>query len=170
MMNIKLIGAVMVIISCGCCGFYMASTYKNEEKMYRLLLRLIQNMKCELEYRLTSLPELCEQAAEIGGMLGDIFCELSNELKTQLMPDVSSCMRTVLQKERNLPTSLKTVLMNLGSILGRYDLDGQVEGFEAVSNECKLMLERLNDHRDERLRGYQTLGLCAGAALVVLFI
>ena len=30
--------------------------------------------------------------------------------------------------------------------------------------------KQLGLHRDERLRSYQTLGLCAGAALTILFI
>ena len=41
---------------------------------------------------------------------------------------------------------------------------------DMIKEECMSALQSLNNHNEERLRGYQTLGLCAGAALVILFI
>ena len=31
-------------------------------------------------------------------------------------------------------------------------------------------LEKMSTDRDQRIRGYQTLGVCAGAALAILFV
>ena len=62
------------------------------------------------------------------------------------------------------------ILSELGESLGRFDLPGQLKGLEAVRRKCLMELEALGRNRTERLRCYQTLGLCAGAALVILFI
>ena len=61
-------------------------------------------------------------------------------------------------------------LILLGRWLGRFDLDGQLKGLDAVRQECRRHLEELNNNREVRLRSYQTLGLCAGAAIAILFI
>ena len=170
-MNYKWIGAFLVILACGGCGFSMAASYRAEENIYRNLIRLLVYMSAELQYRLTALPELCEKAAnESTGIIRNIFHNLSKELQTQISPDAASCMRTVIGKEKELPSDVRKILLECGQVLGRFDLEGQVRGIEAIKSACEQGLEKLNNHREERLRGYQTLGLCAGAALVILFI
>ena len=170
-MNYKWIGAICVLLSCGGCGFSMAASYQQEERMYRNLIQIIQYMRAELQYRLTSLPELCEKAGnEMGGSIGAVFICLSEELKKQVMPDTASCMRMILSVQRKIPTDICNILMALSKILGRFDLEGQIQGLDSIKASCEQALSVLQNHREERLRGYQTLGLCAGAALVILFI
>ena len=167
----KWIGAFLVFFSCAGCGFSLAASYRNEEKMYRSLNQVLTYMKAELQFRLTSLPELCEFAAnETDGQIRDIFLKLSEELKTWTCPDVTSCMRNVLKIHTEISPQIKHILLDLSKVMGRFDLNGQLEGLDMIKKKCQLSLEGLNNHRDERLRGYQTLGLCAGTALVILFI
>jgi hypothetical protein len=54
--------------------------------------------------------------------------------------------------------------------LGRFDLAGQVQGLQSVKKQAEFELGRLQQNQDVRIRGYQTLGFCAGAALVVMFL
>jgi len=49
-------------------------------------------------------------------------------------------------------------------------MEGQLKGLESVRQECRRQVETLSYNRDARLRSYQTLGLCAGAALAILFV
>jgi hypothetical protein len=49
-------------------------------------------------------------------------------------------------------------------------LEGQLQGIASVHSACERTLEQLSNNREMRLRSYQTLGLCVGAALVILFI
>jgi hypothetical protein len=62
------------------------------------------------------------------------------------------------------------VLRELGQSLGRFDLNGQLLGIAAVRNTCRSKLQQFEKNKEVRLRSYQTLGLCAGAALAILFI
>ena len=54
--------------------------------------------------------------------------------------------------------------------MGQFDLSGQLKGFEAVNKDCLRELTDLENNRTQRTRSYQTLGLCAGAALAILFL
>jgi len=76
----------------------------------------------------------------------------------------------IMQQYSNPPPQTAYHLDLLGSSLGRFDLKGQLSGLESVRNTCRKTLEEMNRNRDNRLRSYQTLGLCCGAALVILFI
>ena len=169
-MSYKWIGAILVIAGCGGFGFSMAASHKREEKQLRQLIGILQYMECELQYRLTPLPELCRQTGkEASGMLRDVFLNLARELDWQVSPDACICMTAALKRSRDIPSRLRKLLLQLGHSLGRFDLSGQLRGLQAVQAACEEELKKLGKDRDSRLRSYQTLGLCAGAALAILF-
>lgn len=170
-MYIKLIGILLIIGGCGGFGFRLAAVHKKEEKILRALSCTLDFMECELQYHLTPLPDLCRQAAgENIDPLHSVFLQLARELEDQLSPDASCCMNSVLSSNSDLPEKATQALALLGQSIGRFDMEGQIKGLELVRQECRRYLNLLSDNRENRLRGYQTLGLCAGAALAILFI
>lgn len=169
-MSTKWVGAVFIITSCGGFGFGIAAGYRRRERLLRQLLNVLETMESELKYRLTPLPELARTAAgDSGGVLRDVFLNLARELDWKVEPDAARCMRSAMDRCHDLPASLKRPLRQLGQTLGRFDLAGQIQGLQGVQDTCRRELERLERNRDVRLRSYQTLGLCAGAALAILF-
>lgn len=170
-MSFKILGAVLVIASCGGFGFIVAATHKREERSLRQMITALEHMRCELQYHLTPLPELCRQAAtQSGGAVRAVFSNLATELENQISPDVERCMRAALCKVKDIPKLTYDAMTQLGRSLGRFDIDGQLIGLEAVKQTCGRGVESLSQNREIRLRSYQTLGLCAGAALAILFI
>ena len=170
-MILKLAGAVFVIAGCGGIGFRIAANHRREETNLRQLIGILNYMECELQYRLTPLPELCRQAAkEFGGSLGSVFAELGIEMESQVSPDLAACMSAAVGKSTKLTPIIREELLSLGRSVGRFDIEGQLKGLEAVRQDCRRQLEGLSCNRDARLRSYQTLGLCAGAALAILFV
>lgn len=170
-MNYKWIGAILIVLSCGGFGICLASGHRREETALRQLVSALDYMECELQFRLTPLPDLCRQAGSEGkGVVREVLLKLASELEAQVAPDVASCMRTALSSAGDVPARTKDALTMMGQSLGRFDLPGQLKGLDAVRSSCRRELEELTNNRDVRLRSYQTLGFCAGAALAILFI
>lgn len=170
-MYLKLIGAILIVTGCGGVGFHIAATYKYEEKVLRQLCAMLTYMQCQLEYRLTDLPQLCRQAATGRcTALQRLFVTLANELDSQISPDVGSCMRCALAKTPSIPPIARKLLEDLGNSLGMFDLDGQIKAIQEIKESCIKNLQDLSVNKENRLRNYQTLGLCAGAALSILLI
>lgn len=170
-MSEKWLGAIFIIGSCGGFGFSLASDYRKNAGALRQLLRALNYMECELQYHLTPLPELCRQAAkEADGIVQDIFCRLGRELEQQTSPDVEICMKTVLQDTPTVPKAVRRHFKILGKTLGRFDLPGQLKGLEEAQASCKRELEAIRANQRDTLKSYQVLGLCAGAALAILFL
>ncbi len=168
---IKIIGAVLIITGCSGVGFLMVNTQKREEQTLRQLIGILDFMGCELQYRLTPLPELCRLAAVQGtGMIHNLMMELARELDKQISPDASACMTAVLQKFHHLPDVTRRMLVRLGGSLGRFDLSGQIRGIENTRQLCRKELDVLSDDRGKRYRNYRTLAICAGIALAIIFI
>ena len=103
-------------------------------------------------------------------IIGNVFLELSLVMEAQNLPDMDGCMSEVLRTNCNLPPNTGEAMLLLGKSIGRFDLEGQVKGLESVRQDCRRYLDKLTTDREPRLRSYQTLGLCAGAALAILFV
>ena len=170
-MSIKWIGAVLIICSTGLVGFKISASYRLEEEMLRQLMGALDYMVCELRYRQSALPDLCQQIGkDRRGTIGKLFANLAEELNAQLSPDVPSCLAAAASSTGQISGKVEEAICIMGASLGRFDLDGQLQGLEAVRAYCREQLAGMAKDRDTRLRSYQTLGLCAGAALAILFV
>ncbi len=168
-MSVKLLGAILVILGCGSIGFMIAASHRQEEKYLRDFISVLDLMECELVYRLTSLPGLCALAeTTCRGNLRRVFGILKHELEDQIFPDAENCMNHAISKVRLSPIMLE-LLSLFGRSLGRFDAEGQVKGIQYVREEAQRYLKIITENQGVRLRSYQTLGLCAGAAIVIIF-
>ena len=79
-------------------------------------------------------------------------------------------MESVLKGCPEQPPLTRDNLILLGESLGRFDINGQLKGLESVRSSCRTALDSMTENREVRLRNYQTLGLCAGAALAIILI
>ena len=169
-MNLKWIGTAFVILGCGGFGFRMAAAQKQLVREMKHLLTALDLLTWELRYQLTPLPDLCLLVAKsVPGSIGRLFRGLYTQLQQQIAPDAGCCMNAAVA-EASLSQGTKQLLRNLGRSLGRFDLEGQLQGINAVKEEAEQLLDKLEKDRDVRLRSYQTLGLCAGAALAILLL
>lgn len=167
----KWIGAALIFLGCGWVGFSLAQAHRNEERSLQQLLGALDYMQCELQYRLTPLPDLCRQTArQATGNIQTLLLKLAQELEDQIQPDVCRCMSSALAQVPKLPSRAAEGAKILGKTLGRFDLEGQLTALEGARQFCRNQLEQLSNNREQRLRSYQTLGLCAGAAIAILFL
>ena len=170
-MTIKLLGAVCVILGCAGFGFMIASNAKKEISSLRQLITALEFMECELSYRMTPLPQLCRlTASTASGCVKKMFLYLADELELQIKPSVEQCLLTALKKCPELPELTKKRFVEFGHTLGVFDLSGQIKSLKLCNTENIQIMEKISHDHTTRLRSYQTLGLCAGAALVILFI
>ena len=167
----KIIGAALILAACGGMGLSFAAAHRQKERMLQQLIAAAKLMMCELQYRQTALPQLMSLAArESSGSISRVFATVRQELERQIAPDAACCMAVALENECKLPKQVEEKLRLLGNSLGRFDLQGQLSGLETVAQLCQRDLDGLLYNRQARLRSYMTLSLCAGAALVILFI
>ena len=170
-MTVKLLGALLILAACGGMGLSLAGSHRQKERQLQQLISAARFMACELEYRQTPLPQLMHLCAdETGGWISRVFSLLAYELERQLAADAACCMASAVAQVPKLPVVVQEKFLLLGRTLGRFDLRGQLAGLEAVAQLCQRDLDGLLLNRDARLRSYMTLGLCAGVALVIIFV
>ena len=167
----KLLGAAMILLGCGGFGFSMAARHRRDVRCLQIFLASLDYLECELEYRLTPLPDLCRKVVRIcPGAVGKVYDRLASELEGQAVPTVEPCFRQALLSDGELPPNTRAVMEQLGQTLGAFDLSGQLRGIQSVRESAMRTLKTLSDNQFRRIQNYKTLGICAGAALAILLI
>ena len=172
-MQLKLIGAVIILITCSAFGFYIAAMRRRETAYLKHMLHALDYMSSELQYHLTPLPQLMRQTAQQcwDKHLRAVFLEFCYQLEDKYYCDFYQCAQTVLGKFKHLiPKRCLSVFYELSRSMGRFDLKGQLNTIMATREYCLNEYNTLSANLSEQLRDYRTLGICAGAALVILFI
>lgn len=167
---VRVLGAVLIAAGCGGFGFAMAAANRREEAELVRLIAALEFMSCELSYRMTPLSVLCRRAAQdSGGVVRDFLAGLAQALEGQREPEVRDCAAMLLDTLQP-PKLLDRQLRELGMTLGQFDLPGQLRGLEAAIRSAQEALRAHRDGAADRRRSCQTLGLCAGAAMAILFL
>lgn len=170
-MIIKWVGSLCIMVSCGGMGISLAYKQLRDLKLVEQFIRILVRMECEIRYCLRPIPELFRIVShEEKGCLGNLFYRTAVELDNQIQPDVEQCLHMALYAINNIPDGILTLVKQLGRDLGRYDMQEQLLGIERLRESAEEYRSELSRDKTKRIRGYQTLGLCAGAALVILFI
>ncbi len=170
-MIIKIIGAVMIVVGCSSVGFLIASAHRREVKTAQQLILALEYFSCELRCRLTPLPELCRKTANVStGIIRSVFQQFAEEMDQQICPNTEICMGSVLDRNPGIPPVTKQGFMLLGRSVGKFDIEGQLKDIDTVCAEIKRNLQAYTTNQEVKLRSYQTLGLCAGAAIAILFL
>lgn len=167
---IRILGAALLVG--GCCGFgcILAGAHHREVRLLRQIRKAVQEMQWELKFRMTALPELCMLAGQSAGEpLKHLFSAFSQQLDRRDVTDIAACFNGLLMKE-DLPRSAKKILRQLGDCLGRFDLEGQLQGLEEVRQHCVHELKDLEEKTPDRLKNYRTLAVSAGVVLAILFL
>lgn len=170
-MIIKWIGSICIIVSCGGFGISLAYKQLRELKLLEQWLRILLRIENEIRYHLRPISELFHMiSCEENGIFENLFYKLSLELDNQIQPDVERCIHVALGTVNHMPDSIVEFVRYLGRDLGRYNVQEQLLGIERIRQLSEERRKELYRDKSRRIRGYQTLGLCAGAALVILFI
>lgn len=170
-MTIKLLGALLILAGACGVGLALAAYERRQALAMDELHRCLQWMSWQLRYKMPPLAELCRDAAKYSsGAVGQALLLFAEELQQQVLPDPSICMRVALGKAKKLPDQVYTRLKELGNTLGQLDLVSQIESLEAASERCSRELHQIRSGLETRKQNYQTLSLCAGAALVILLL
>lgn len=168
---LRWIGVFLIIGGCGGCGFSMAAEFRRKEQSLRQTQNALEILQCEIQCRLTPLPEICGILARAcTGAVSEFFEALRQEL---LLPDAGEfhvCAGAAVSRVPALPQDCREILLELCATLGRYDTEGQTRSIMAAKEKTQRKLEEIMEGQAGRLKSYKALGLCGGAALAILLL
>lgn len=167
-MNPRYLGAIFVAAASTTFGVIPVLNLRRHIRLLDGLCSSLRIMAAELGTRLRPLPELiCELAAK-GGTAGAFYGCLAEKLQRLGETDFSALWSDSIEGLALLSADELSALDSLGTVLGRYELNEQLESIElcldALSRSAALLRESYPDRR--RL----LLGLSAEAGFMTLIV
>ena len=170
---LRILGALCILIGAGAAGFGFAASVRRQARQLGELCAALEAMRCEIEYRMTPLPQLLEQMAQTCATpVGELLLHWSRMLSDGDGATVSYALRRAMELVRGLelPPQAVQELTSLSVRMGRFDAAGQARSVALAADRLRLMLAELEAGKRARCRSYRTIGICAGLALAVILL
>lgn len=168
---LKTAGILLVILGASGFGCTMALGVRRQAALLRQLLSALEQMKGEIAYQKTPLPELMRLLSlSCSGALAAFFGQAAGDLHLRQEGSVYAIFKKALSAAppSAFPPQVRLVLLNLGKGLGKYDLERQLQSIDLAAERLQSLLDALQADQRARIRSYCTLGVCAGAAIAIL--
>ena len=168
---VKVIGALLVLSAAGGFGISRAVGFYRQVRLLQDFCSVLEILKCELNYTMTPLPTLCRVTAKrTSGAAAAFLVSYAMAVEQGIPRSRAASAAMDGTKGLKLPSDAEMALLELFGTLGRYDLDGENRLLAATSQRLKSASDRFEAEKRPLAKGYALLGLCAGVALVILFI
>ncbi|TDF99233.1 stage III sporulation protein SpoIIIAB [Paenibacillus piri] len=168
----KLLGALLILLSATLFGFYQAQQYSRRPKQIADLIRALQRLETEIVYGSTPLPDaLLRVALACPAPVHWVFRHTAEELLKEAGRSVQHIWRQVVTDDWKL-TSMKPneqhIVRQLGHTLGLSDGADQVKHLRLAVQQLQGELESAQEERKRYESMWRSLGLLMGALIVIL--
>ncbi len=135
---------------------------KRRIKTYRELIEALEKMTANLRFRSYDVYQLCEASFESGGELED-FRNITGCFETEwrYVCETSLC---------NIDQNTYNQFLSIGSFLGEYDLESQLNKLEHISMDIRKRLEASENELSQKKKVYYSLGLFGGVMICLMFV
>jgi len=172
-MLFKIIGSIIVILSCSFLGYILARDCTKRPQQLRELQGLLQMLENQMTYLSDVLVEAFERISRVGGETGVFFKTAADILKNKSAENacfaweqaVNRCIRmTALNRED------EQILLSFGKSLGNTDLEGQIKNIRLTLGQLAIQEKKAEEDRKKNENMYRSLGLIGGAAIVIVLL
>lgn len=168
----RLLGAVMALVSCGAMGFIYNRSLRERLDTLAAMCEALAMMKMELSSRICALPELFETLSERNkGEVSDFFLAVFKRLSSlgeysfdELWCECAAKSITALNENE------RREICSLGSILGRGELDVQIAEIDYCTSTLHTTLENARAEQPQQRKLTLGMSFAAGLLLVIMLI
>ena len=167
-MIIKFLILLIVFASSLSIGFLIAKKYENRVKELKDMKNALNIFETKIKFTYASVPEIFEEIAKQFGeeIVGQIFRSASILMKDKSAGDAwNEGIDTV---NSNMTLEDKSTIKNLGKLLGKTDLEGQISEIRLVTDLLNTQIELAEIDRRKNEKMYKTLGGIIGLTLVTI--
>lgn len=169
---VRLLGAVLVVVSCGIWGLSVAWSYRLRPRELRAFISGLKLLETEIAYACTPLPQALEKiGGQLEGAVKMLFLQLARRLRDE--PGLPATyaweqgLNGLKEKSALLPQDLE-ILRALGQGLGLSGREDQVKNLELAREHLKRQLALAEEAAERQGRMWRTLGFLLGITLALL--
>ncbi len=150
-------------------GKIIAKKYYNRVTELKEMKNALNMFLTKIRFTYESVPESFNEIGNnIKGKIGEIFKTASNKMKNMSAGDAWE--ETIEKSDTSLTDEDKNIIKNLGRMLGKTDLEGQVSEIKLVQNFLNTQIDIAEKEKQKNEKLYKTLGGVIGLAIVIILV
>ena len=165
---------ICIFLICSYIGFIIGESYKKRSINLKEFQKAIILMNNDVIYNNTPLIEaLYDVSKKITGELSSMFKEIASTLEEGKANSVFDIFNNIYGKyENDLTFKIEDygIVSDFFRTLGETGVFGQEKIFKLTSEQLKLNYQEALKEAKVNIKMYRTLGVCAGALIVIFFI
>lgn len=171
-MWMKVLGSILVTVSCSGLGVWKAEQWKEHRKALEQIRKMILLLKGEILYAHAPLEEALEHVGrKTEGILASIFCQTAERIREregELFYDLWKETIKSHRKEILLTEKECQEFQAFGEHLGYLDLGMQERTIELYLEQLGLSIDYYREHERERTKLCTSLGIMGGLFLSII--
>ena len=169
MLGVKIIIYSFIFLTCSGIGMLVSKKY--EDRVYELkeFKSALNMFLAKVKFTYEPIPEIFNEISKsINSKPGKIFKLASINMKFAPAGDawesaVDTEILSINNEDRN-------VLKNLSKLLGKTDVEGQINQIELTSSFLDKQIEKAEKDREKSERLYRCLGMIIGLVIVIILM
>lgn len=140
---LRLLGGALVLLASGSFGITAGVRYYRAARHLQAFCRAVELLRCEINYSLQPLPEVCALVADrLTGPPAAFFRCFAAQLREPVSRDRAAAAAMEAARGLQLPQDAVMAVLELCSALGRYDLDGENRMLDLTAKRLQAALAR----------------------------
>ena len=169
MLLVKILIYSFIFLSCSLIGILISKKYSNRVNELNDFKNALNMFKTKIRYTYAPLPEIFEEISQnLDSNISRVFKKASE--KMAICPAGEAWNLALKIEDLNIDDEDKNVLKNLSKLLGKTDLEGQLNQIEMTSDFLDRQIRQAERDRDKSEKMYRTLGVIIGMAIVIMLI
>lgn len=169
MLGIKIIIYSFIFLSCSLIGILLSKKYVNRVKELKEFKNALNIFKTKIRYTYEPLPEIFREISEnVDSNIGTVFSQAVGNMN---ILSAGEAWNLALKVDTlNIDDEDRNVLKNLSKLLGKTDLEGQLNQIEMTSDFLDEQIRKAEIKKNKNEKMYKTLGMIMGIAIVIILI
>lgn len=169
MLEIKIVIYSFIFLSCSLIGILVSKKYINRVNELKEFKNALNLFKTKIRYTYEPIPDIFKEISEnVNSNISEVFKNAANKMDILTAGDAWNLALKI--DTLNINDEDRNVLKNLSKLLGKTDLQGQINQIEMTSDYIEEQIQKAEKERNKSERMYRTLGMIIGMAIVIILV
>ena len=169
MLGIRIIIYSFIFLTCSFIGILISRKYVNRVNELREFKNALNMFKTKIRYTYEPLPEIFTEISEnVDTNISLVFRKASEKMK--VCPAGEAWDLALRLEDLYIDEEDRSILKNLSKLLGKTDIEGQVNQIEMTSDFLDKQIRKAENEKEKNERMYRTLGMIIGMGIVIILI
>ena len=169
MLAIKIVIYSFIFLTCSVIGILISKKYSNRVQELKEFKSALNIFKTKIRYTYDPIPEIFfDIAKNLNSNISNVFSIAANKMDILAAGDAWNL--AIKFEMLNINDEDRMVLRNLSKLLGKTDLEGQINQIDITENYLEEQIKKAETQREKNEKMYRTLGMIIGLTIVIVLV